>query len=70
MARYKTYSYEQTTMIPICFDKQLRPGTTFEYALNYIVDNAELKPKVRNLLILNGFKVPEICTPQELLGGF
>jgi predicted nucleic acid-binding protein len=34
------------------------------------LDNAELKPKVRSLLILNGFKVPEICTPQELLGGF
>ncbi len=33
------------------------------------LDNAELKPKVRNVLLLNGFKVPEICTPQELLGG-
>ena len=38
MARYKNYSYEQTTMIPISFDRQIRPGT-FEYALNYIVDN-------------------------------
>ena len=38
MARYKPYSYEQTTMIPICFDRQIRPGT-FEYALNFIVDN-------------------------------
>jgi transposase len=38
MARYKDYSYEQTTMIPICFDRQIRPGT-FEHALNYIVDN-------------------------------
>jgi predicted nucleic acid-binding protein len=33
------------------------------------LDNAELKPKIRNLLLLNDFNVPEICTPQELLGG-
>ena len=33
------------------------------------LDNAELKPKVRNFLLLNEFHVPEICTPQELLGG-
>ena len=38
MARYKDYSYEQTKMIPLCLPAQIRPGT-FEYALNYIVDN-------------------------------
>ena len=38
MARYKDYSYEQTKMIPLCLPEQIRPGT-FEYALNYIVDN-------------------------------
>ena len=38
MARYKNYSYEQTKMIPLCLPEQIRPGT-FEYALNYIVDN-------------------------------
>lgn len=38
MARYKDYSYEQTVLIPVCFDRQIQPGT-FEYALNYIVDN-------------------------------
>ena len=38
MARYKDYSYEQTVLIPICFDRQIQAGT-FEYALNYIVDN-------------------------------
>lgn len=38
MARYKEYSYEQTTMIPISFADQIIPGT-FEYALDYIIDN-------------------------------
>ncbi|MBN1905960.1 MAG: type II toxin-antitoxin system VapC family toxin [Deltaproteobacteria bacterium] len=33
------------------------------------LDNAELKPKVRNLLLMKDFNIPEICTPQELLGG-
>ena len=32
MARYKDYSYEQTVLIPICFDLQIQAGT-FEYAL-------------------------------------
>ena len=36
MARYKDYSYEQTTMVAICFDKQMKP-CTFEHALNYII---------------------------------
>jgi transposase len=38
MPRYKPYSYAQTTMIPICFDRQIRPGS-FEFALGHIVDN-------------------------------
>jgi transposase len=38
MARYKDYSYEQTVLIPVCFDRQIQAGT-FEYALGYIVDN-------------------------------
>jgi hypothetical protein len=34
------------------------------------LDNAELKPKVRKLLQLHGYHhMPEICTPQGLLGG-
>jgi transposase len=38
MARYKDYSYEQTKLIPISFQHQIQPGS-FEYTLNYIVDN-------------------------------
>lgn len=38
MARYKAYSYEQGKFIPVFFDKQILPGT-FEYTLNYLVDN-------------------------------
>ncbi len=37
MARYKSYSYAQKTLIPVDFHEHL-PGT-FEYALNYIIDN-------------------------------
>jgi transposase len=38
MARYKEYSYEQGKLIPISFAQQIIPGT-FEFALNYIIDN-------------------------------
>ncbi len=32
------------------------------------LDNAEIKPKVRKLLSQKGLSIPEICTPQELIG--
>jgi len=38
MARYKRAVYEQTELIPIAFDEQILPGT-FEYTLNYLIDN-------------------------------
>ena len=38
MARYKDYSYEQTKLIPLSFHHQILPGT-FEYTLNYLIDN-------------------------------
>lgn len=37
MARYKPYTYDQKTLIPIDFKEQILPGT-FEYALNHIID--------------------------------
>ena len=37
MARYKSYSYDQKTLIPIDFKEQVLPGT-FEYALNHLID--------------------------------
>ena len=38
MARYKEYSYDQRMFIPVSFSEQVLPGT-FEYALNYVIDN-------------------------------
>jgi len=38
MARYKEYSYSQGKFIPIHFSKQILQGT-FEYTLNYLIDN-------------------------------
>jgi transposase len=38
MARYIDYSYDQAKLKPISFSQQIIPGT-FEFALNYIVDN-------------------------------
>jgi transposase len=38
MARYKPYDYRQGKLIPISLDKQILPGT-FEYTLNYLIDN-------------------------------
>src|SRR5205809_7754170 len=38
MARYKEYCYEQTKLIPLSFSRHILPGT-FEYTLNYLIDN-------------------------------
>ncbi len=38
MAKYKKYSYSQARFVPVHFDKQIIPGT-FEYTLNYLIDN-------------------------------
>lgn len=38
MPKYKHYSYEQGQFIPVQFSRQILPDS-FEYALNYIVDN-------------------------------
>jgi transposase len=38
VARYKPYSYAQGKFIPVCFEKQIIPGT-FEYSLNHLIDH-------------------------------
>lgn len=47
------------------------------HGINYLLtwncrhlDNAEIKPVIRNVCALCGQTSPEICTPQELMGGF
>ena len=37
MARYKEYCYEQDRLIPVCFERQVLPGT-FEHTLGYLID--------------------------------
>jgi len=34
------------------------------------IDNAETKPLIRSICVVNGHACPEICTPQELMGVF
>ena len=34
------------------------------------LDNAETKPVIRSICAIHGYNSPEICTPQELMGGF
>lgn len=38
MAKYKPYSYAQGMFIPVFFKEQVQKGT-FEYTLNYLIDN-------------------------------
>lgn len=38
MAKYKSYSYEQSVLIPVDYAQQILPGT-FEHTLNYLIDN-------------------------------
>ncbi|MGR3218894.1 MAG: type II toxin-antitoxin system VapC family toxin [Candidatus Anammoxibacter sp.] len=32
------------------------------------IDNAETKPIIRSVILVNGYFYPEICTPHELMG--
>ena len=32
------------------------------------IDNAETKPVIRRICLVNRYEYPEICTPQELMG--
>lgn len=41
MARYKDYSYEQTTMVAICYAHQIIPGT-FEYTLSNVINTLDM----------------------------
>lgn len=34
------------------------------------IDNAETKPVIRDVCAGSGYNSPEICTPEELMGGF
>ncbi len=38
MAKYKDYSYEQSKLLPVAFERQILPGT-FEYTLNHLIDH-------------------------------
>jgi hypothetical protein len=38
MARYKSYDYQQTKMLPVRFEEQICPGT-FEYTLNRLIED-------------------------------
>ncbi len=33
------------------------------------IDNAETKPLIRSVCAAHGYTCPEICTPEELMGG-
>lgn len=33
------------------------------------IDNAALKPVIRSTCVVSGYVCPEICTPEELMGG-
>ena len=41
MARFKDYSYEQTKLIPISYDRQILPGT-FEHTLSDVIDTLDI----------------------------
>jgi len=38
VARFKSYDYNQTVLLPVDFEQQILPGT-FEHSLHYLVDN-------------------------------
>ncbi len=46
-------------------------GVDYLLTWNYRhIDNAETKPIIRRICVENNYGYPEICTPQELMGGY
>jgi hypothetical protein len=45
---FKPYSYDQTKLIPVDFNRQLRPGA-FEFALNHLIDRMDLSVDLRDI---------------------
>jgi transposase len=41
MARYKPYSYEQTKLLPVSYDRQILPGT-FEHTLSEVIETLDM----------------------------
>ena len=67
---------EQGALPPKATDDALHIALTSVHNIDYLltwncrhIDNAETKPIVRSVIITNGYFCPEICTPQELMGG-
>jgi hypothetical protein len=57
-------------------DDSLHIAVSAVHELDYLltwncrhIDNAEVKPLIRSVCIVHGYVCPEICTPQELMGG-
>ena len=41
MPRYKDYHYDQVTLLPGSYARQILPGT-FEFTLNHVIDEIDL----------------------------
>jgi predicted nucleic acid-binding protein len=57
-------------------DDALHVALAAVHAMDYLltwnckhIDNAEMKPTMRTICMLAGHPCPEICTPEELMGG-
>jgi len=65
MAKYKPYSYAQGQFVPVFFNKQIQKGT-FEYTLNYLIDN-ELDLSIFDLRFKNDETGAPAYDPRILL---
>jgi hypothetical protein len=61
---------------PKALDDSLHIALSAVHGIDYLltwncrhIDNAETKPIVRSVCAAHGYAGPEICTPQELMGG-
>ena len=57
-------------------DDALHIALSVVHAVDYLltwnfrhIDNALIKPRIRELCATHGYPCPEICTPQEMVGG-
>jgi len=57
MAKYKTYDYNQTMMVPVSLKDQLMPGT-LEYAIHHLVEN-----RIHMSIFENRYKNDETGSP-------
>lgn len=75
VVKLSTILIQEKALPEKALDDSLHVALSAVHGIDYLltwncrhIDNAETKPIIRSVCVINGYSYPEICTPQELMG--